>query len=594
MLPFLKRIGLFVTLLGLLLACQVNSVTSTPDVGNALPANGPTTAARPTPTLEMGLTAAATQASPQDYTYYDIGNPTLTNLYISPTGNDSNTGTSPDTPLQTITAAWNLIPTGTLSTTGYQINLLPGTYPCEPGEPDACFNYFDARAGTYDFPIIIRAAAGPGTTIIRGGLNLRAVTYLYLIDLNLVGGGDLPTNISGNNLLHLDAGDHILVRNVSVIGPDCDNDTCNNLQEVFKVNQAQHLYVENSRFSGAIHSTVDYFVVQHGHFLNNYLATAGQWCMYIKGGTAYLHIEGNELTGCWLGFQAGQSANYAVMASPWIHYEVYDIKFVNNILHDIEGTGLSVAGGYNVLYAYNTLYRVATEGSNGFAMLQFVFGERNCTPTDELPNPLPNCEAFAAAGGWGPNFITPSLPAIPNRNIFVYNNIFYNPPGTQTLYATINAYAPSAPPAGFPNVPNPMLTDENLVIRGNIIWDGGPGHPLGVDETTGCAPTNPTCNLTQLMADNHINEFEPEMVYPDLGDFHPVANGNLYTATTYTIPNFSWSDIPSVPVVPVGNLNNLITIDRDGNSRPASGLPGAYATPGNGISGLYLPLVGRS
>jgi len=82
---------------------------------------------------------------------------------------------------------------------------------------------------------------------MRGGLNLNNVEYLYLLDLNLVGGAPLPTNASGNNLLHFDHADHVLLHGLSVLGPECVNDTCNNLQEVLKVNQAQYLYVEGQR-----------------------------------------------------------------------------------------------------------------------------------------------------------------------------------------------------------------------------------------------------------------------------------------------------------------------------------------------------------
>jgi hypothetical protein len=89
--------------------------------------------------------------------------------------------------------------------------------------------------------------------------------------------------------------------------------------------------VEESAISGAWHSVVDYFVVQYGHFLNNWVQIAGQWCMYIKGGSGYLNIEGNEFSRCQLGFQAGQAANLAVMRSPWFHYETYDVKFINNV-----------------------------------------------------------------------------------------------------------------------------------------------------------------------------------------------------------------------------------------------------------------------
>jgi len=73
--------------------------------------------------------------------------------------------------LRTLSAAWSRVPQGELQTTGYQINLLAGEYACE-GD---CINYFDERMGTYQFPIIIRAADGPGTATLLGGLNIANV-----------------------------------------------------------------------------------------------------------------------------------------------------------------------------------------------------------------------------------------------------------------------------------------------------------------------------------------------------------------------------------------------------------------------------------
>ena len=142
--------------------------------------------------------------------YYVPGDYTVADLYVSPTGDDTNTGTSSSAPLRTITAAWNKIPT-TMTATGYRINLLPGTFPCEPLPEDInnCINYFSDRLSTAQFPIILRALGGTAT--VRGGLNFNHVSYLYLYDLTLVGGTPLPTNSSGNNLLHLEQGDHVLL-----------------------------------------------------------------------------------------------------------------------------------------------------------------------------------------------------------------------------------------------------------------------------------------------------------------------------------------------------------------------------------------------
>jgi hypothetical protein len=505
--------------------------------------------------------------------FYDIGTPTLTELWVNPvTGRDTNPGTSSSAPLKTLTAAWKKIP-AMLTTTGYRVNLQPGVYPCEPAEPDNCQNNFGGRTGAYAFPIILSATGGPGTTTIRGGFDLANLSYFYLMDLTLAGGGALPTNSSGNNLLHLASVDHILLSGVSLEGPDCVADTCTNLQEVLKVNQAKYLYVENSNMGGAWHTTVDYFAVQYGHFINNDLHTAGQWCMYIKGGTSYLRVEANEFHNCQLGFSAGQSANFPMMVPPWLQYEAYDIKFVNNILYDLPGVGLSAAGGYNILFAYNTLYRVGISTDIGYPLLSVVRGERGCSATDELPNPAPRCNTYIGQGGWGPNRPTDNVEAIPNRSVYFYNNLFYNPAPTHTQYAHFNIVEPVPRPAGFPStMPASITADNNLVFAGNVIWNGDAAMPLGIEDTPG-ACHNTTCNATQLRAENAINTVAPQLANPSGGDFHPI--GSWATdITTYAIPNFIW-DIAGLPA---GETSNAVPTDYEGVTRAAVDLPGAYHT----------------
>jgi hypothetical protein len=76
---------------------------------------------------------------------------------------------------------------------------------------------------------------------------------------------------------------------------------------------------------------------------------------------AYLRVEPNLIYDCGTGgFTAGQGTGFQFMTPPWIQYEVYDVKIVNNLIRDTEGAGLGVNGGYNILIAYNTLVRVGS------------------------------------------------------------------------------------------------------------------------------------------------------------------------------------------------------------------------------------------
>ena len=238
---------------------------------------------------------------------------------------------------------------------------------------------------------------------------------------------------------------------------------------------------------------------------------------------------------------------------------------------------MSVSGGYNILFAYNTLYRVGTSIDPGYGLMHFIFGERNCTPTDEMPRPVNQCKDFANQGGWGPTVQVDSEPAIPNRNVYVYNNLFYNPAPGKTAYVDFEIPGPIDRPKGFQNSPDPAKSDDNLVIRGNLIWNGPLDQPLGVEEADrGCRASNPTCNESQLRSDNAVNILEPQLVNPGGGNFRPASGGNVFNVPTYVIPDFSWNDAPSRPAVPQGNLINVIALDRDQNPRNSSGPPGAY------------------
>jgi hypothetical protein len=525
---------------------------------------------------------------PQPGESYRIGNPTMLDLYVSPAGNDQNNGLTREKPLQTIGAAWAMVPQGTLENTGYRINLLPGTYPCE-GD---CINYFDNRQGTYSFPILLRSVDGPQKVTLKGGLNLNQVSYLYLFDLTLKAGREAGAAF-GNNVLHIENGDHLLLRGLTLQGPQkCLNDSCNDMQEVLKVNQSQYVYLEKSDLSGSYQTVLDYFSVQHGHILANHIHQSGGRCAYVKGGSAYLLVDGNEFNDCVeSGFQAGEGSNLAFMREPWLHYEAYDIKVVNNILHDIHGAGLSVSGGFNILMAYNTLYKVGLEDEGGrpWALLQLVYGMRGCYPADEYggaKGTQTKCQQWLEKGGWGTAALGDDQAGewIPNRNVFIYNNIFYNPTGSTTRYVQFVVNGPIHPPKQARNLPDPIHTDKNLVIRNNFIWNKitGGGELLGDNNGSGnlgCRNDNLACNVAQLTKENFINQFEPQLRDPAGGDFRLAVGSNLLAVKSIPIPDFSWRDAPSSPLVPQGMLANQVGWDYLSNQRIVAGPLGAYYAP---------------
>jgi len=290
---------------------------------------------------------------------YDIGSPTITEIWVDPiSGSDSNSGTNRSLALRTITVAWQKIPQSTtLSTTGYKIQLVAGDYP-ESSIP----NYWESRYGTAQFPVIIQSADGRGRANLLGDINAFDLRYFYLIDFDI-----LPS--PAGDAFHCEQCDHLLMRGMELSGGSRE------AQETVKINQSQYVYIEDSNIHGASDNSIDFVSVQYGHVVRNSIHDAQDWCMYAKGGSAYLVVEGNTLYDCGTGgFTAGQGTGFEFMSAPWLHYEAYDIKFINNIVHDTEGAGFGVNGGYNILLAHNTLYNVGTRSH----LIEVVPGIRSC------------------------------------------------------------------------------------------------------------------------------------------------------------------------------------------------------------------------
>ncbi|NBO63269.1 MAG: right-handed parallel beta-helix repeat-containing protein [Acidobacteria bacterium] len=505
-----------------------------------------------------------------DSRYYNIGTPVLTDIWVDPVnGNDANTGTVRGQALRTLTAAWNRIPVAaTLTGSGRRVMLTAGNYP-ESSLP----NYLERRYGTFSFPVIFQAADGPGTAVLQGDLNIFDCRYLYLIDLTI-------RPVPAGDTLHFEQCSNILMRGLELDGGvwTSNGQTTPVAHETLKINQSQYIYLEDSNIHGADDNAVDYVAVQYGHAVGNRIHNCNDWAMYVKGGSAYLRIEANEFYDAGTGgFTTGQGTGFEFMTAPWLHYEAYDIKVINNLVHDTEGAGLGVNGGYNILMGWNTLYRVGRRSH----VIEIVPGSRSCD------GDTVRCQANRTAGGWGGAIADGQY--IPARNVFIFNNIVYNPAGYQSQWQHFEIRGPVTPPAGS-GVASPSRVDVNLRIRGNIIWNGPPSHSLGLGSDTGCQPSNTTCNETQLRAENAINTLEPQLVNPAAGDYRPRLGSNITGVTSYQPGNFDWVDAPSTPTVPSGNPDNQVQRDFSERVRNGTGPAGAWLLVTSGI-GTNLEVV---
>ncbi|WP_298983953.1 right-handed parallel beta-helix repeat-containing protein [Caldilinea sp.] len=480
---------------------------------------------------------------------YDPGTPALREVWVDPLrGDDANDGTTPANALRTLAAAWQGIPMNVPLTEGVRINLQPGLYP-----ESALPNYWESRQGTFAAPIWIRGNGNErGEVMLQGNMNIFDTDYIYFENLTIQFKGDV---------FHCEQCNHVLLRNVSFDGEGA-------AQETVKVNQSQHIYIENSHLAGAWDNVVDFVAVQHGHLVHNQIHGGGDWCAYVKGGSAYIRVEANEIYDCGTGgFTAGQGTGFQFMTPPWLQYEAYDVKVVNNLIYDAEGAGLGVNGGYNILLAYNTLVRVGSRSH----IIEVVFGGRSCDGQPGDPG-RERCQLYLDQGGWGTTEIDngSNAVAIPNKNVYIYNNLVYNPPGRQSLWQHFAIYDSRVNPTSS-NIPL-AHADDNLQIRGNVLWNGDASMPLGIEgNSDACTSDNLTCNERQLRADNAINALQPVLANAAANDFHPVGDW-VQNAPLFKIPNFTWE-----LSVPPGENSNFVLFDRDGVSRAERDAPGAYA-----------------
>lgn len=475
---------------------------------------------------------------------FEIGNPTLNHVWVDPVhGNDANPGNSRVHALRTVTEAWRRIPSQTELSTGFRICLTAGEF-----SDSFLPSYWESRWGTHAAPIIIESADGKGQARVPA-INMYDCRHVYMLGLDISSGG--------SDVLHLEACKYILVREATVRGLG-DIAAYSSPQETIKANQCQHLFIENCDISGAYDNAVDFVAVQYGHVVGSKIHHAVDWAMYVKGGSAYLTIAGNEIFDAGTGgFTAGQGTGFEFMVSPWIHYEAYDIKFTNNIIHDTEGAGLGINGGYNILAAHNTMFRVGARSH----VIEIGLGSRTCD------GDRARSAAYQAVGGWGTDIVGGDEP-IPDRNVFIYNNIVFNPDGYASRWQHFSLAEPRQPAPGS-NIPSPARADQNLRIVGNIIWNGGGDMPLGID---GGAIAD------QIFQDNRINSLKPILIDPDHGNYR--LSPSIDPGRARSIPDFGWTDSPSTPQAPEGNADNVVNVDHEGNPRGDLTLVGAFASAG--------------
>jgi hypothetical protein len=239
-------------------------------------------------------------------------------------------------------------------------------------------------------------------------------------------------------------------------------------QEALKVNQSDHVRILGSDIAQASDNALDFVAVQHATIARSRIHHAQDWCAYVKGGSAYVRVHDNEIHDCGTGgFTAGQGTGLQFMTPPWLQYEAYDVRVVRNRIHDTDGAGLGVNGGYAVLLAFNTLRRV---GARSHA-IEIVHGHRSCDgrPGDDGRE---RCAAYLRRGAWGTTVVDDgtNYVRIPNRHVFVFNNSILGSDGA-ARWSIARPYDSAEQRRS--GAPSPALAADGL-RRGGNSFSGGP------------------------------------------------------------------------------------------------------------------------
>jgi hypothetical protein len=368
-------------------------------------------------------------------------------------GADRNPGTA-RRPLRTVAAAWERIPQAQALTRPVRIRVRPGRYGAK-----ALPNYWESRWGSEQSPVVIEAAR-------RGKVSFAAVN---LYDLRWVAFTGI-TFKDRFDLFHCERCRHVRLDGSRLIGSP------RRLHENVKINQSQHVALTNNVISGAGDNAIDFVAVQHARITGNTIERAGDWCAYVKGGSASVLVARNRIRHCGTGgFTAGQGTGFQFMTAPWIRYEAEDVDVVDNEISHIEGAGVGVNGGSDVLIARNRMWDVGARSH----WIEVGFGSRSCDgqPGDEGRE---RCAESLAAGGWGTTRVDDgtNYVRIPNRDVRVQGNVIDNPrrQGDQLFSIAAPFEGPEQDGSGL----GAVSADDGLAIAGNVI--AGRGLPSGVDD----------------------------------------------------------------------------------------------------------------
>lgn len=394
-------------------------------------------------------------------------------LWLSPRGNDGASGASAH-PLRSLAAAWRRIPRGVSG--DWVVHLADGDY--RANAP----TWWDGRSGR----LTLRGSGSSRKALIPE-MNVYGLNGLRVERLTITGGEPF----------HCERCTNVTLSALTLRGHG---------QETIKFNQSSHVTVQGSDVSGAWDNAFDAVAVGHLRLIGNHFHGAADWCAYAKGGSHDVIVRGNLFSNCGTGgFTAGQGTGLQFMTWPFVHHEARDVLIEDNSVRSVEGAAFGVNGAANVLIRRNLAYRVGARSH----VLEVSYGGRSCDGQPGDPG-REACGELISRGAWGTAAIDDgdNFVRIPNRHVLIYDNVILNPTGAASRWQVFEVPGPpgSRWEASIPFTPR---ADSGLRIVGNVIWDGGPTHSLGLGESACVAGSG--CSPATVLASNLINARKPSL-----------------------------------------------------------------------------------
>lgn len=446
----------------------------------------------------------------------------LGTYYVSPTGNDSNNGTSRLTPFKTITKAISVVKPG------YEIRVLPGTYKealtisSKKASQSAPIRIIGDSSSVSSYPII--DGADPlytRTSTDRPGIKIVGSSWIILERLNFKDHSQTTYLIDNSSYV-------VIRRNVVKY----------NKYAVRSVNKSNHILMEYNDIKQNLPTTYSWTSLKDSKY------EGGAYVSF--GGAGYIEIRNNYIHDMFNGvylYNGSRRGGY-YDSNIFIHHN----KFVNIIDDPYEPESYAFNNHFynNVLIDVHRLLSVAPDGDQKLGPV-YVYGNYMVVSKDPTKESVSKGRINSALK-------VELSPVWYTNGVYFFNNtVDVNTTGIKgfgidVLNKTFNKIY------SYNNIfvtPSNVYTSTSLTLRNSILKNNMSNKPFGYSEAGSWANTNPLLN-NRLNEDGRLQSTSPAKgkamavtvpsgftnltVVPAGGDLGAYKS----TGSMYTFPSFKY------------------------------------------------------